>query len=120
MSHRSFLLLGTQVGAIVQDKNNAYGDSFSTAGDALRLLYPQGVTLAQLDDALVLARVWDKLSRVARANDPSGESPWLDIAGYALLALNRQEKVSCASVSGSDAETPSKTTTDSAAPSAGA
>ena len=115
-----FAKLGMQVGDLVERKNQAYGDSFSTAGDALRILYPNGVAAAQLDDALVLARVWDKLSRVARANDPSGESPWLDIAGYALLALNRQEKVSCASVSGSDAETPSKTTTDSAAPSAGA
>jgi hypothetical protein len=33
----------------------------------------------------------DKLSRIARDNDPLGESPYMDIAGYSILALARDD-----------------------------
>ena len=105
----SFASLGLTLGSMVQRKNNAYGNSFSTSGPALKLLYPSGIAPAQMDSALAIARVWDKLSRVATANDPAGESPWLDIAGYALLMLSQQETSSCASANDSDAATKSKT-----------
>jgi hypothetical protein len=33
----------------------------------------------------------DKVARIARDNDPLGESPYMDIAGYAILSLARDE-----------------------------
>jgi hypothetical protein len=34
----------------------------------------------------------DKISRIARDNDPLGESPYMDIAGYSILSLARNDK----------------------------
>jgi hypothetical protein len=34
----------------------------------------------------------DKISRIARDNDPLGESPYMDIAGYSILSLARDNK----------------------------
>jgi hypothetical protein len=121
MKALAFHRTAAAVAELVTSKNAAYGDSFSTAGAALRLLYPNGIDPSQMDDALSIARVWDKLSRIATANDPTGESPWTDIAGYAILALSRnsQEKSQCASASVGVAQTVSRTATDSAAANAG-
>jgi hypothetical protein len=117
-----FHAVAEAVADLVSQENRAYGDSFSTAGSALRLLYPRGIQPGQMDDALAIARVWDKLSRVATDNDPSGESPWMDICGYALLALSRNLSIDpehkginqCDSASGLAAPTSSETTTASA------
>jgi len=84
--------LGAEVGGLVKEKQRAYGDAFGKAGQVLALLYPDGIPLAKLDDALVVVRVLDKLFRVATDRDALGESPWRDIAGYALLALARVER----------------------------
>jgi hypothetical protein len=88
-----FLSIAHQVGELVERKNAAYGSSFAKAGAALRLLYPEGIPLAQMDDALLIARIWDKLQRIATDRDALGESPYLDIAGYGILgaALNDKE-----------------------------
>lgn len=83
--------LGRQIGALVGEKQQAYGDSFGKSGAVMRILYPDGITLEKLDDALTVVRVLDKLFRVATSRDALGESPWRDIAGYALLATRRVE-----------------------------
>ena len=57
----------------------------------IRALYPDGIPSDKLDDALAVIRVVDKLFRIATDRDAMGESPWRDIAGYALLAVARQE-----------------------------
>ena len=62
-------------------------------GILLRALYPDGIPLGKLDDALTVVRVVDKLFRIATARDALGESPWRDIAGYALLAVKRVEDI---------------------------
>ena len=77
--------LGTQIGELVASKNRAYGNSFGTAGEALRLLYPDGLKPDQYDDALALVRIWDKMKRIATHKDAFGESPFMDIAGYGIL-----------------------------------
>lgn len=82
-----FRTIARDLGNLVEAKNAAYGDSLSTAGDALRLLYPHGIPPAKMSDALIVGRVWDKLMRVATDRDAFGESPWVDIAGYAILAI---------------------------------
>jgi hypothetical protein len=76
----------------VQTKQAAYGDSVGRSGQILRVLYPGGVPVEALFDALLVVRVLDKLSRIATDRDALGESPWRDIAGYALLGSERVER----------------------------
>jgi hypothetical protein len=76
---------GADIGALVDRKNAAYGDSFRKSGDIVRALYPQGIKPEQYDYALVMVRIIDKLFRIATAKDAFGENPFQDIAGYALL-----------------------------------
>lgn len=83
--------IGEQVGTLVQQKQAAYGDSFGKSGDIMRILYPDGISPGQMDDALAVTRMLDKLFRIATDRDAMGESPWRDIAGYALLSIRRVE-----------------------------
>lgn len=76
---------------MVEQKQLAYGDSFGNAGDVLRKLYPDGIPPEKMDDSLVVVRVIDKLFRIATDRDALGESPWRDIAGYALLAVGKAD-----------------------------
>jgi hypothetical protein len=78
LSHLSNLLV---------EKNEAYGDSFAKASGILELLYPDGVPVSKYSDMLAIVRTVDKLFRIATDKDALGESPWEDVAGYALLAL---------------------------------
>jgi len=78
---------------LVVEKNKAYGDSFSKAGDILKILYPEGVGPEQYQDLLTMIRVIDKQFRIATRKDAFGESPWRDINGYSLLAVERDERV---------------------------
>ena len=84
--------IAASIAATVAEKNAAYGDSFAQAGDILAILYPAGIAPNQYADALAVVRVIDKLFRVATDRDALGESPWRDIAGYALLACERVGK----------------------------
>lgn len=86
---------------LVQEKQLAYGDSFGKAGKILAILYPSGIPLDQYDSALTIARVVDKLFRIATDKDAFGESPWKDIMGYALLEVvrDKEEKYSISYVS---------------------
>jgi|GEM_PF-1166063 len=87
-----FLRIAAEVGDLVRQKNEAYGDSFGTCGDFLRLLYPDGILPSQYGDALALARTFDKQMRIATSKDAFGESPWRDIAGYAVLGAEQHER----------------------------
>ena len=84
-----FSELGDSVGELVHDKQLAYGDSFGRSGECLRQMFPKGIDLDQYDDLLTIARILDKLFRLA--NDPRAfnENPYQDIVGYALLGMNR-------------------------------
>jgi len=99
-----FSILGEDVGKLVYDKQLAYGDSFGRSGECLRQMFPEGIKPSQYDDLLTIARILDKLFRLA--NDPSAfdENPYQDIVGYALLGMNRH-KCSNSLVLG-DAESP--------------
>ena len=93
-----YAALGKSIGELVQSKQRIYGDSFGKAGDILSILYPNGVPVAQYDDMLAITRVIDKLFRIATDRDALGESPWRDIAGYALLAVARVNEARNASM----------------------
>lgn len=84
--------IAEEVAAIVEKKQAAYGDAFGKSGEVMRILYPQGIPPEKMGDALTVVRVLDKLFRVATDRDALGESPWRDIAGYALLAIERVER----------------------------
>ena len=81
-----FERLGTELGKLVAEKNAAYGDSFARSGAVMAILYPNGITPAQMRDALGTVRVIDKLFRIANRKRAFGESPWRDIAGYGIVA----------------------------------
>ena len=81
--------LGAEIGKIVTDKQISYGDSFGNAGRVMEIIYPNGITREQYDDALVVVRIIDKLFRIANRKNAYGESPYGDIAGYSLLGLSR-------------------------------
>ena len=88
----SYDSIGWDVGQLVQAKQNAYGDSFGRSGECLRQMFPNGIQLNQYDDLLTIARILDKLFRIA--NDPKAfsENPWQDIVGYGLLAMKRYDE----------------------------
>lgn len=73
-------------------KNLAYGNSYEVAPQIMKVLYPDGIKPEQMDNALLMVRVIDKIKRIVQNNDPFGENPWMDIAGYAVLAMTTQEK----------------------------
>lgn len=87
-----FEQIGLSIGSLVTEKNAAYGNSFNTAGEALKLLYPDGIQPDQYSDMLALVRIWDKMMRLATDKDAFGEDPFMDIGGYAVLGVERREK----------------------------
>jgi len=80
---------GEKLGALVDQKQAAYGDSFGKSGKVMQIYYPKGNAPEQMNDALAIVRVIDKLFRIATDRDALGESPWSDIAGYGLLGAAR-------------------------------
>jgi hypothetical protein len=56
----------------------------------MRILYPDGISAEQMDDALAVVRILDKLFRIANGNQ-GGESAWTDIAGYAILGAAKEK-----------------------------
>ena len=89
---RSFIEIGCEIGKLVTEKQIAYGDSFGKSGKILEILYPNGIRVDQYPDALTITRIIDKLFRIATQKDAFGESPYNDIAGYAILGVNQNYK----------------------------
>lgn len=75
---------GQELGSLVDRKQKEYGDSWGKAAAILRTLYPDGIKPGQYHDVLGVARVIDKLSRIANGNQGE-ENAWRDIGGYGLL-----------------------------------
>ena len=88
---KDFNRIGAEVGALVTEKNAAYGNSFAKCGEFLRLLFPAGINPDQYDDALAMVRIFDKQMRIATRKNAFGESPYRDIAGYGLLGAAKDE-----------------------------
>ena len=112
--------LGRRIGALVDEKNAAYGSSFAASGAFLQLLYPNGLKPEQYAYALLLVRIFDKQMRIATDADALGESPFQDIAGYGLLGARMHEmrKNGCGSANGLSAVVESKEQSGSAGQSA--
>lgn len=93
-----------ELGALVAEKNRAYGSSFEKTESFLRLLYPHGIRPDQYGDALCLVRIYDKLQRIAKDKDAFGESPYKDIMGYGLLGNMMHEHRKKEGVSDADTD----------------
>ena len=88
-----FRSIADGVADIVKDKQEAYGDSFGKSGECLRQMYPQGIDPEQYDDLLTVARILDKLFRIANNPTAFDENPYQDIVGYGLLGMHRHNPV---------------------------
>lgn len=84
---KTYKEVAEEIGSLVDEKNAAYGSSFAESHKILQVLFPNGVKPEQYTDLLAIVRVLDKLFRIANKKDAFGESPWRDIAGYALLGV---------------------------------
>ena len=84
-----FTGLANAEGNVVAAKQEAYGDSFGKSGECLRQMYPDGIAPEQYDDLLTVARILDKLFRIANNPTAFDENPYQDIVGYGLLGMNR-------------------------------
>lgn len=91
MTTKTYKQIGEEIGSLVDQKNAAYGSSFAESYKILSVLYPNGIKPEQYTDALAIIRVIDKLFRLATNKDAFGESPWRDIAGYAILGVSNDE-----------------------------
>ena len=91
MTTKTYKQIGEEIGNLVDQKNAAYGSSFAECHKILSVLYPNGIQPEQYTDALAIIRVIDKLFRIATNKDAFGESPWRDIAGYAILGVSNDE-----------------------------
>lgn len=86
---KTFQQLSHEIGQMVQQKRVAYG---YRAQHVLRALYPDGIPAEQVVEGLWVARVVDKLCRIAHGKGKEfSEDAWADIAGYALVNLHDQQ-----------------------------
>jgi len=92
MNPRTYKQIGEEIGSLVDEKNAADGSSFAECHKILSVLYPNGIQPEQYTDALAIIRVIDKLFRIANKKNAFGESPWNDIAGYAILGVANHDK----------------------------
>lgn len=90
-SNENFARVAMELSVLLSQKNKAYGDSYYKAGEFLKLIYPNGLKPENYDDALTLVRMFDKMARIATKKDALGESPYRDLAGYAILAITREK-----------------------------
>lgn len=84
--------IADEIAELVCVKQRAYGDSFGKSGKIMRVLYPNGISCDEMDSALAVVRVIDKLFRIATDQAALGESPWADVIGYSLLAEARARR----------------------------
>ncbi len=84
---------GRELGALVEEKNAAYGDAGMVVAGCMKLLYPNGISFDQITDALYTVRVMDKLCRIANRKNAFGENPWSDVGGYGILCSVNEERV---------------------------
>lgn len=80
------------LGNLVAEKNEAYGNSFMATGEILKVLFPNGISPDKYTDALLLARILDKCMRIATRKEAFGESPYSDIAGYGICGVKKDKE----------------------------
>jgi hypothetical protein len=82
--------LTNELGLLLEEKQEAYGDAIEESGRFLSLLYPNGITPENYNNIALLVRIFDKQKRIA--NGASNENSWQDIAGYGIQGLKITNK----------------------------
>lgn len=82
-----YVKIASDIGKLVAAKQQAYGDSFNKSEQIINILFPDGIKPENYKDLLTITRIIDKLFRIATKKSAFDESPYRDIAGYALLGL---------------------------------
>lgn len=87
-----WMALGTQLGMMVGDKDEAYGHAITDGTVAiLQVLYPNGITPDDYSDLPLIVVMINKLLRITRGNKLAfKETPYLDLAGYAMLGWEKE------------------------------
>jgi hypothetical protein len=80
--------IAAELGKLVTEKNKAYGSAHIVSGRIMRLLFPDGIHVDRIYDALLMVRIIDKLMRLATRPTAFGESPYQDIGGYGILGVD--------------------------------
>ena len=89
--NESYESVGKRIGKLVDEKQKAYGDSFTRAELIMKILYPTGIKVSQYKDVLAMVRCIDKMSRIATEKEAYGENPWEDLSGYGIL-MSKEKK----------------------------
>lgn len=77
-----------KLGKLLQEKRKHYGQAHFKGGEVLKLLYPNGMQTEDYCHALMIARIFEKCTRIASPNrNLDAESPYFDIAGYGIIGL---------------------------------
>ena len=87
---KKFEEIAIEIAQTLKEKDAAYGSAFDKAAKFFELLYPNGIKPEQYGDMLCLARMFDKQMRIANKKDAFGESPYMDLIGYAILGERRE------------------------------
>lgn len=87
----NFSRIGKDIGELVQEKNQAYGDSFKHSGEIMKFLFPDGIPPDKYIITLALVRILDKIFRLATNPTYNNENCWQDIAGYCVLMLGYEQ-----------------------------
>lgn len=87
--HSAILKTCEDLGPFLVQKNEAYGDATRRIVSVLESFYPNGIPHNQIQNCYYMIQILNKLSRIAENNDPFGEDPWLDCAGYSVLAHSK-------------------------------
>lgn len=91
----SYEALASEIGRMTDEKGRQYGNANVKVEAIMKVLYPEGVPVYALRNALLIVRMLDKVCRIANQGpdglDKGGEDPYRDLAGYALIgAMNRR------------------------------
>jgi len=84
--------IAIELSQMLEEKNKSYGDSYGRCHKILNELWPNGVEFKDYHKLLAVTRVIDKLFRIANDEKAFSEDPWRDIAGYAMLMINKAGK----------------------------
>jgi hypothetical protein len=84
--------IGAEIGSLVNRKQRAYGDSFGKSAICLKQMYPDGIPVEQYGNLLAIARMLDKMFRVATDPTAFNENPWEDMAGYCILQKGKSQE----------------------------
>lgn len=78
-------LIGKGITHMAAEKNESYNNSYSRTDEFLKLIFPDGIPVEKYSMIAPIVRWWDKTNRMISKPNAYGESPRIDMVGYAIL-----------------------------------